>query len=202
MRRGRWSNHERMPVTLVKHRAQVLVDLVRDRFPEATSLTGTEIGVYLGETSAILLRELEQLHLYMVDPWRAAVGDTYYWLSNAGDATMNQQMFDAAMLQAARVTEFAAGRRTLVPCPSVQAAPLLADMLDFIFVDGDHSYHGALEDIEAWWPRLAPRGLMTGHDYAHPEFPGVKKAVDEFALRYGLTVRTAADMVWYYDPPN
>ena len=70
--RGRWSHHERMPVTLTRHRAQVLINLLREQHGTNRPLTGVEVGVFRGETSAILLRELPRLRLYLVDPWRVA----------------------------------------------------------------------------------------------------------------------------------
>ncbi len=198
--RGRWSNYERMPVTLTKHRAQVLIDLLRDRGARLGVLAGVELGVFRGESSEILLRQLPELTLFMVDPWRVASAESDYWLTNAGDATMTQSMFDEAMLSAASVTRFAASRRHLVPCRSHEAAAFLPDQLDFVFIDGDHSYSGAASDIAAWWPRLSAHGLMCGHDYGNPNFPGVKRAVDEFAPANGLRVRCDSDMVWYYEP--
>ena len=35
---------------------------------------------------------------------------------------------------------------------------------DFLFIDGDHSRAGCLADINAWWPRLSPGGMMVLHD--------------------------------------
>ena len=35
---------------------------------------------------------------------------------------------------------------------------------DFLFVDGDHSYDGAMADLRHWWPGLAPGGHVVCHD--------------------------------------
>jgi len=48
---------------------------------------------------------------------------------------------------------------------------------DLIFLDGDHRY-GALKQEILLALELSPR-ILAGHDYTHPDWPGVKKAVDE-----------------------
>lgn len=47
-----------------------------------------------------------------------------------------------------------------------------------LFVDGDHSAEGARQDIEAWAPHLADGARIAVDDYGHPDWPGVKEAVD------------------------
>ena len=42
----------------------------------------------------------------------------------------------------------------------------------------------ALENI---YPRLSTGGIIAIHDYEHPKFKGVKKAVDEFCLDHNAT---------------
>ena len=36
--------------------------------------------------------------------------------------------------------------------------------VDFIFIDGDHSYDGLRDDWEAWSPLVAPGGIVALHD--------------------------------------
>jgi predicted O-methyltransferase YrrM len=36
---------------------------------------------------------------------------------------------------------------------------------NFIFVDGDHTYEGVKRDIQAYYPLLAPGGIMAFHDF-------------------------------------
>lgn len=38
--------------------------------------------------------------------------------------------------------------------------------LDFVFIDGDHSYEGARKDHDRWTPRLKPGGIAIYHDMA------------------------------------
>lgn len=63
-----------------------------------------------------------------------------------------------------------------VRAPSPEAAAQVPDV-DMVFLDGDHEYEGVKADIEAWLPKC--RKLLCGHDYGHPDFPGVAEAVHE-----------------------
>ena len=40
------------------------------------------------------------------------------------------------------------------------------ELLDFVFIDGDHSYVAAKKDHNRWTPRLKPGGLAIFHDMA------------------------------------
>ena len=82
--------------------------------------------------------------------------------------------------------------------PSVKAARCIEDgELDFVFIDGEHSYETARSDIEAWWPKVSSGGLLMGHDYHRPRSPGVCRAVDEFGEEHGLKVGKRGHSVWF-----
>lgn len=70
---------------------------------------------------------------------------------------------------------------TRLPFSSERAYELLPEtaMFDMIFLDAMHTYEDVKADINRWWPRVNPGGVLAFHDYAHDHFPGVKQAVDE-----------------------
>ena len=51
--------------------------------------------------------------------------------------------------------------------------------IDFLWIDGDHSYAGVKRDIQDWLPLVKKNSFICFHDYR--DAPGVKKAVDEIA---------------------
>jgi len=53
-------------------------------------------------------------------------------------------------------------------------------VIDFLWIDGDHSYEGVKKDIEDWGPLVKKNSFICFHDYR--DAPGVKKAVDEIVL--------------------
>jgi hypothetical protein len=53
-----------------------------------------------------------------------------------------------------------------VPLPGELAVSQFADgSLDIVFIDGDHSTPAVLRDIDVWWPKVAPGGILAGDDY-------------------------------------
>ena len=91
-----------------------------------------------------------------------------------------------------KLEEETEGRYTFVQGRSHDMSDMFNnDSLDFVFVDGDHSYKGCKADIEAWWPKLKKGGIMSGDDYGHTYNPsegkyGVVEAVEEFAKENNL----------------
>lgn len=60
------------------------------------------------------------------------------------------------------------------------------DQVDFLFIDGDHSYEGARADFELYSPLVRPRGLVAFHDIAAPDELGfgVPKLWRELSASY------------------
>ena len=47
---------------------------------------------------------------------------------------------------------------------------------DLVMLEASHDYESVRADIAAWWPKVTPRGVLAGDDYA---WPGVSRAVEE-----------------------
>eukprot|EP00920_Eleutheroschizon_duboscqi_P007673 GHVT01017495.1.p1 GENE.GHVT01017495.1~~GHVT01017495.1.p1 ORF type:complete len:402 (-),score=17.59 GHVT01017495.1:196-1332(-) len=39
------------------------------------------------------------------------------------------------------------------------------EYFDFVYVDARHDRHSVRRDLDLWWPKLKPGGIMAGHDY-------------------------------------
>lgn len=73
--------------------------------------------------------------------------------------------------------------------------------LDFVYLDARHDYESVVEDLEAWFDKVRPGGILAGHDYLDGVHPagvfGVKTAVDEFFAKRGIPVyATCHDEPW------
>lgn len=64
---------------------------------------------------------------------------------------------------------------------------------DWIYVDADHSYEGALGDARAAAPKVKPGGFLVFNDFAHVDTAmgryGVHRAVVDFAIESGWPFR-------------
>jgi len=161
-------------------------DEILKRLPEG-HVIGAEIGVFSGATSERLLKR-EDLTLYMVDPWTCFVADGIVIATDA-DQEKNMNAAKAA-------TEFAFVRRNILRMGSTTASEVLDDeSLDFVFIDGDHSYNAVSSDIKHWMPKLKKGGLLCGHDYGNPDYAfgaEVKRAVDHLP-----DVELGGDFTWF-----
>jgi hypothetical protein len=154
-----------------------------------------EIGVQRGMYSRAFLDRWHGKRLHLIDPWRH-FSDGYLDIGNVSDAEHE------ACLQAAKENLAPHAHRYQMhrKC-SLEAVTEFADeSLDFVYIDANHSFQGALEDMRAWFPKVRPGGVLAGHDYLDGMLPagefGVKSAVRSFELETGLIATGTQDPPW------
>lgn len=180
--------------------AKRLIRLLQHRFGDRP-IRGAEIGVYLGETSAEVLKALPQLRLLMIDSFAdAEIQKVSRHIRLTGEQ---------AKQQAIARTAFASERRAIIESSSNAASRMELDRsLDFVFIDADHSYEAVKQDIALWWPKVALGGLLCGHDYNSRlerkdklHIAGVKVAVDEFVEKHERALLLMSGMLWAVPKP-
>lgn len=67
------------------------------------------------------------------------------------------------------------------------------NVLDFVYIDADHSYKGVIGDLELSRNKVRNDGIISGHDYNNDMFPGVVQAVNEFISKYNLQLHLTTD---------
>lgn len=72
-------------------------------------------------------------------------------------------------------------RVTFVEAPGA-SGPLDEAMVDLLYVDSTHGRDETKDELRAWQPALAPGALVVFDDFSHPDFPGVREAVDELGV--------------------
>lgn len=152
-----------------------------DAFPRGTP-TGkaAEIGVWRGDFSDGFLQRWSGDRLYLIDPWAKLPEDEYEDVRNRDYDPADYDFVRDRMAWAGDRVEFI--RKT-----SAEAAKDFPhECLDFVYIDANHAYRHVYEDLQRWWLRVRPGGILAGHDVFEPSHPGVTAALVEFCLTRGL----------------
>jgi predicted O-methyltransferase YrrM len=68
------------------------------------------------------------------------------------------------------------------------------ETLDFIFIDADHSYEGALSDFKLYFPLVKKEGIFAGHDFP---LQGVNGALKDFLVDRFKEIKMLENNAWY-----
>uniref|UniRef100_A0A6M3KUD6 Putative methyltransferase n=1 Tax=viral metagenome TaxID=1070528 RepID=A0A6M3KUD6_9ZZZZ len=133
------------------------------------NLIVAEIGVLRGENAREILRDWSEVEtLYLIDNYCCGMNEfetakkiIYPWV-------------DRCVWKIGDSVE--------------QIEGIEANLLDCVYIDGDHSYEGVKRDILASWAKLKTNGILCGHDYQTrwESLSGAVKAVDEFVAENNL----------------
>ena len=130
------------------HRSNWLSEIVKQHLGVVN--TAIEVGVWEGAYSKEIIQKLEPKIFIGVDPYefREDYADT-----PDPDIFNEQNKLDDLFL---RTQERLNGMgANLIRSTGVNAAKLFGDSsLDFVYIDGDHSYDFVSKDIKAWWQKL------------------------------------------------
>lgn len=128
---------------------------------------GAEIGVHRGEFSQQILNVAQPRRLFLIDPYRH-FGDTAHRPSLYGDLAGSQDAMDARFeeVRARFAPQIEAGQVKMLRKLSAEAAAEIPDAsLDFVYIDGDHLYEAVKADIQLYFAKVKPGGLIFGDDY-------------------------------------
>lgn len=160
--------------------------------------TGAEIGVAFGGYSEIVLKTWKGKTYLMVDPWCRQPKDIYREDTSGIDP-------EAQYAQCQELAKYDP-RIRILRMYSEDAAKTVPDgELDWVFIDGNHSYEAVSKDLIAWWPKVHSGGVFAGHDYGNDtNFPAhveVKRALDEWAIANKQTfVYSRCNSWWILKP--
>jgi hypothetical protein len=161
----------------------------REELLQAVPLNGicAEIGVFEGEFSEIILKTVLPKKLILVDIFEGRMCSAdkngnnlkYIDLEDAyKDLTQKYINTPEVELYKGTSTSF------LESLPDYY--------LDFIYIDGDHSYEGCNIDLTLARTKVKKDGVIAGHDYCD-KFIGVMNAVDEFATKFNLKLNLTTE---------
>lgn len=169
---------------------QGLVDLLCDK---KGPIVGVEIGCSIGDTSEWLLQSLPTLKWTGIDPYANYID----W--NGNNLNNLQSQFEAFEK---RIMARYPDRTNFLRMTSDEASDHIEDnSLDFVFIDGLHTYEQVKIDCQNFYPKVKRGGLFAGHDYTIVD--GVHQAVNEFrdSIDINIPINVTKHDVWYWIKP-
>lgn len=142
---------------------------VCDYIGDTSNMTMVEIGCYQGESTQIWCENFKKV--FAIDPWVSGKGyDENDYASkemkNAVETTFDSLLKKYDNLE--KIKNF-----------SYEVFGQFEDeSLDFVYIDGEHTYDGVNKDIELYLPKIKKGGYIAGHDYK-PKWQGVMGAVND-----------------------
>ncbi|SRR3989344_1499972 len=161
-------------------------------FVEMGYKVGAEIGVHQGKYTKKFLDA--GLKMYGIDPWTAYKDYNKKYNSRFQE----KQDFLYAHTQRYLAKHISSGLCQLVRKTSMDAIEDFEnESLDFVYIDGHHSFRYIAEDLCEWSQKVKKGGVVSGHDYAVNK----KRADDPHVLqvKYVLHAYTEAFHIdnWY-----
>jgi len=138
--------------------------------------TGAEIGVAEGRYSKMMCDHNPGVKLLCVDTWQRYRGNP-----RGGPQSQHDSNYEIAQ----RI--LAPFNTTIVKSFSMDAVrdvPL--GSLDFVYIDGNHTFDFVMRDIIEWGRRVRKGGIVSLHDYYHFRGAGVVEAVNAYVLVHGI----------------
>jgi len=173
-------------------RQEMLADLV------PADATVAEIGVFAGDFSEWMLKNLKLKKFYAIDPYTSTIG-----VMGSG----NQDGFGMEYFELELLRGFVLSRLSQYPAFEHRREFSHAffesqedGSLDAVYLDGDHSFEAVRDDLDMARHAVKEGGWIFGHDYARHPTKGnpeitheVKPVVDEFCEKHGLTLHAVTN---------
>lgn len=156
-----------------------MLDIIKKSFPNGVE-NAIEIGVYKGVFAKQIYNRLSPKKLFLVDPWiRFSEAEFKDYLDNTQEDW--NAIYEKVKKDLGRYSNV-----EILRTVSLKAVQNFWDRyFDFIYIDANHKYEYALEDMRAWFPKLKVGGFFCGHDF---DLKGVNQAVKEFSQEKNLQI--------------
>lgn len=128
-----------------------------------------EFGSFYGRSTTALADNCKG-RVWAVDPWSGNYPD------NEGTAMNTVNTYVYPHFRQFLSDHIKSGR--VVPHRGFSYSFKLPYQVDMVFIDGDHREDTVHRDIDKALELVKDGGIISGHDYGHPMWYGVKNAVD------------------------
>ena len=151
-------------------------------------LIGVEVGVCNGVTSELYAQQIPNIKkLYAVDNYPSFVD----WDGTRVTEERQEETMRRCKERLSKYTNIEFVYKTSIEF----GESLKDDSIDFVFIDGDHSFDATLKDIQTYWPKVKKGGVFAGHDI---NLTTVTQAVEEFFKdKENTKILTVENNAWY-----
>jgi hypothetical protein len=158
---------------------QLVYDLGLSKIPNDGKWV--EVGAWQGQSLSYAvvesLKKEKNVEFYCVDIW------TLLDRHITDEITNDQDLYNTFIKNIEPIKDYI----NIIKESSATASRHFQDnSLDFVMIDADHSYEAVKKDMEVWWPKVKPGGMMVGDDM-RKHYPGVKQACWEFVNKHNIT---------------
>jgi len=137
-----------------------------------------EIGVRYGNNAKNILKTLDIEKIYLIDPYedyeefkyQHIVGKKFNFVKTEKAAKQKLKDYNQKIQWIKKRSE--------------EALEDIQEELDFVYIDGNHSYDFVKKDINMYWGKIKKNGFIGGHDFNN-QF-GVMRAVASFVEEHHL----------------
>lgn len=150
-------------------------------------IVGAEIGVCLAATTELFMKNVPNIvKYYAIDNYPIYVD----W--NGGD--LNKERQKLIKEYAFNVLKPYSNKIEFIYEDSSSFSEKLQDeTLDFIFIDGDHSYEGFIRDLKNYYCKVKKGGIVSGDDIS---ISNIAKGLNDFFGENSSQVKTK-NKIWY-----
>jgi len=157
---------------------------------------GAEIGVSIGVNAKNMCVLNKGLELLCVDPWDIVKDDVRserQWKSRLKEYYLEARY---------RLSQY---NCDLVMDESLSAVrDVKYDSLDFVYIDGAHTFDYVMTDIIEWSKRVRPDGIVSGHDYFDFKGGGVIESVNIYTKMHNINewfITSDGSPSWFWAKP-
>ena len=160
------------------------IDLYK-MFHKAGFSVGCEIGVHAAGNALVMFQNIPGLKLYLVEPY----ADHECSIAKWGEYNKNNISSHENAKKRARKALAGYNVEWLEMFSEDAAGKVQNNSLDFIHIDGEHSYDFGMIDIILWSRKVRVGGVASGHDYNdwEKEKPLVTRAVDDYTSAHKIS---------------
>ncbi|MBT3237351.1 MAG: class I SAM-dependent methyltransferase [Rhodospirillaceae bacterium] len=165
------------------------VDVTREDLLKLLEKNGrvAEVGTFRGAFAENILELVVPDELHLIDPWVHQHQPEY--APDGSNVSDEQHLDNFEHVSATFADAINDGQVTLHRKKSTDAVDDFEDgYFDWVYIDGDHTHDAVASDLALFAPKVAPGGMILGHDYNNSERYGVElnfgvvEAVNEFVL--------------------